>query len=93
MKDAWDGNAEPETWGGLVAHARECGATLESLPEFKFTDGRVVVVRFLERTRGAEVMRVPIPEGCTPTSRVGTLTWMCACRRLGVSEPKWAVVM
>lgn len=90
----WGDSTEPRTWGGLVAHAREFGVTVEELsPEVPFPDGEARRIRFLQRVDKGELLRYPLPHECTPDRRVGPLRFLQVCARLKIPDPSWPIEM
>lgn len=89
----WATSTEPCTWGGLVAYACECGASLETLKDCPYPDDETRNVMFLMREHEGETRTFVLPHDCYPEKRVGPLKWLAAFARLGIKRPEWAVEM
>lgn len=88
----WATSTDPCTWGGLVAHAIEFGATLEKLEDCAFPESETRAVLFLLRIKDGVRHHFPLPHNCHPSDRVGPWKWMKACSRLEIPRPNdWAV--
>lgn len=75
-------HCEPNTWGGVVAHAIEHGAELRSHKDFK---------NLFRETEDGESVYYPLPKHFANELRVGPMRWMEICSRLKIPEPNWAV--
>ena len=88
----WDDHAcDENTWGGMVAHAREYGARLVLSKEIK--EGMKAPILYLEIQHGDETKRYPLPMNCTPDRPCGLFHMNNVTARLGIPIPDWAMIL